>query len=90
MFDADSSLSFSFLWRIWPVIISEVYQLAKDYQAAGNKEFQKGSAYVIPVAQKSSTMVKVLMEDCLNIRMVLSMISLHGRSPHAFNLGVLR
>lgn len=43
----------------------EVYQLAKDYQAAGNKEFQKGSAYVIPVAQKYSTMVKVLMEDCL-------------------------
>ncbi len=64
----------------------EVYQLAKDYQAAGNKEFQKGSAYVIPVAQKYSTMVKVLMEDCLEYTDSTFYDISTWTFPHAFNL----
>lgn len=64
----------------------EVYQLAKDYQAAGNKEFQKGSAYVIPVAQKYSTMVKVLMEDCLEYTDSTFYDISTWTFPYAFNL----
>ena len=64
----------------------EVYQLAKDYQAAGDKEFRKGSAYVIPVAQKYSTMVKVLMEDCLEYTDSTFYDISTWTFPYAFNL----
>lgn len=64
----------------------EVYQLAEDYQAAGDKEFRKGSAYVIPVAQKYSTMVKVLMEDCLEYTDSTFYDISTWTFPYAFNL----
>ena len=64
----------------------EVYQLAKDYKAAGDKAFSKDSAYVIPVAQKYSTMVKAVMEDCLEFTDSTFYDISTWTFPHAFNL----
>jgi hypothetical protein len=59
----------------------DVYHLAKDYQS-----FKKEDAYVIPVAQKYGTMVKTLMENCLEyIDSTFYDIST-WTFPHAFNL----
>lgn len=63
----------------------DVYRLAKDYAADG-KQFKKEDAYVIPVDQKYSMMVKTLMENSLEyIDSTFYDIST-WTFPHAFNL----
>jgi hypothetical protein len=63
----------------------DVYRLAKDYSTNG-KTFKKEDSYVIPVAQKNSTMVKTVMENCLEyIDSTFYDIST-WTFPHAFNL----
>jgi hypothetical protein len=59
----------------------DVYRLAKDYQS-----FRKEDAYVIPVAQKYSTMVKTLMENCLEYNDSTFYDISTWTFPHAFNL----
>ncbi|WP_455668575.1 M14 family metallopeptidase [Phocaeicola sp.] len=63
----------------------DVYHLAKDYSAEG-KQFKKEDAYIIPVEQKYSMMVKALMENSLEyIDSTFYDIST-WTFPHAFNL----
>ena len=59
----------------------DVYRLAKDYQS-----FKAEDAYVIPVAQKYSTMVKTLMENCLEYTDSTFYDISTWTFPHAFNL----
>lgn len=64
----------------------DVYRLAKDWQSPDNKSFSKKNAFVIPVDQKYSTMVKVLMEDCLEFSDSTFYDISTWTFPHAFNL----
>lgn len=59
----------------------DVYRLAKDYQS-----FKKEDAYVIPVSQKYSTMVKTLMENCTEYTDSTFYDISTWTFPHAFNL----
>jgi hypothetical protein len=59
----------------------DVYRLAKDYQT-----FRKENAYVIPVVQKYSTMVKTLMENCQEYADSTFYDISTWTFPHAFNL----
>lgn len=62
-----------------------VYRLTQDYTAE-NKQFKKEDAYIIPVEQKNSMMVKAVMENCLEfIDSTFYDIST-WTFPHAFNL----
>ncbi|MDR3118291.1 MAG: peptidase M14 [Mediterranea sp.] len=59
----------------------DVYRLARDWQSFGKED-----AYVIPVAQKHSTMVKTLMENCLEYSDSTFYDISTWTFPHAFNL----
>ncbi|MDR2763819.1 MAG: peptidase M14 [Tannerella sp.] len=59
----------------------DVYRLAKDCRS-----FRKEDAYVIPVAQKYGTMVKTLMENCLEYADSTFYDISAWTFPHAFNL----
>jgi hypothetical protein len=59
----------------------DVYRLAKDHQS-----FRREDAYVIPVAQKYSTMVKTLMENCLEYTDSTFYDISTWTFPYAFNL----
>jgi hypothetical protein len=81
---ASKAVAFHFLENMAHHRIN-VYRLAKDYSADG-KQFKKGEAYFIPVAQKHGIMVKTLMENCLEyIDSTFYDIS-SWTFPHAFNL----
>lgn len=86
VFDARGSkaIAFHFLENMAHHRI-DVYRLAKDYTAEG-KQFKKEDAYIIPVDQKYSMMVKTLMENSLEyIDSTFYDIST-WTFPHAFNL----
>lgn len=86
VFDARGSkaVTFHFLENMAHHRIN-VYHLAKDFDAEG-KKFKKNNAYIIPVAQKNSMMVKAVMENCLEyIDSTFYDIST-WTFPHAFNL----
>jgi hypothetical protein len=59
----------------------DVFRLAKDY-----KSFKKNEAYIIPVEQKNSTMVKTLMENMLEYNDSTFYDISTWTFPHAFNL----
>ena len=63
----------------------DVYRPAKDYTANG-KLFKKEDAYVIPVEQKYSMMVKALMENSLEYTDSTFYDISAWTFPHAFNL----
>jgi hypothetical protein len=63
----------------------DVYHPAKDI-SVGTDRFKKEEAYVIPVAQKYSIMVKTLMEDMLEYNDSTFYDISAWTFPHAFNL----
>jgi len=62
----------------------DVFHLAKDYSS-----FKKSDAYVIPMEQKYSVMVKALMENCLEYDDSIFYDISTWTFPHAFNLRYL-
>ena len=63
----------------------EVYRLAKSLKVDG-EAFEAGEAYVIPLQQKYSTMVKTLMEDVREFQDSTFYDISAWTFPHAFNL----
>jgi len=80
----SKSLAFHFLDNMAHHRI-EVYRLAKDFSAQG-KQFKKGDAYIIPVEQKYSTMIKAVMEDNLTFTDSTFYDISAWTFTHAFNL----
>lgn len=80
----SKSLAFHFLDNMSHHRI-EVYRLAKDFTAQG-KQFKKEDAYIIPVEQKYSRMIKAVMEDNLTFTDSTFYDISAWTFTHAFNL----
>lgn len=63
----------------------EVYRLAKNCSVNG-KDFKASDAYVIPTEQVNSTMIRTLMENCLEYTDSVFYDISTWTFPHAFNL----
>lgn len=80
----SKSLAFHFLENMAHHRI-DVYRLAKDFSAQG-KQFRKDDAYIIPVEQKNSKMIKAVMEDNLTFTDSTFYDISAWTFTHAFNL----
>lgn len=78
------SLSYHFIENMGHHRIN-VYHLAKDFSVDG-KEFKADEAFIIPADQKNHSMIRTLMEDCLEYEDSTFYDISTWAFPHAFNL----